>query len=403
MSILHDKQILLGISGSIAAYKTPTIARLLVKAGAKVQVVMTEAAKGFVTPLTLSTLTDREVLTSFTQEDNDNDVWNNHVSLGIWADLMLIAPASANTIAKMATAAADNLLMATYLSAKCPVFFAPAMDLDMYKHPSTITSLDKLQSFGNKMIPATRGELASGLVGQGRLAEPKDIVSFMENDILSSMPLHGKKVLITAGPTHESIDPVRFIGNHSSGKMGFEIAKAAANLGAKVFLVSGPSKEEVCHASIHRIDVVSAEDMYTACHQYFPEVSIAILSAAVADYRPKKAATEKIKKKNSTLDIILEPTKDILASLGVIKNEQFLVGFALETTNELVNALTKLKQKNLDAIVLNSLNDEGAGFSGNTNKVTFIDKEEHHIPFEMKSKSDVAIDIMNEILKKIDA
>jgi len=241
------------------------------------------------------------------------------------------------------------------------------------------------------------------LVGEGRLAEPEDIVSFMENDILSSMPLHGKKVLITAGPTYESIDPVRFIGNHSSGKMGFEIAKAAANLGAKVYLVSGPSNEIVNHDSIHRTDIVSAEQMYTACHQYFPEVSIAILTAAVADYRPKNVAAEKIKKKESTLDIELEPTKDILASLGVIKKEQFLVGFALETTNELINALAKLKQKNLDAIVLNSLNDKGAGFSGNTNKVTFIDKEERNTPFEMKPKSDVAIDIMNEILKKIDA
>ena len=277
------------------------------------------------------------------------------------------------------------------------------MDLDMYIHPSTITNLEKLQTFGNKLIPATKGELASGLVGEGRLAEPEDIVSFMENDILSSLPLHGKKVLITAGPTHESIDPVRFIGNHSSGKMGFEIAKAAANLGAKVYLVSGPSNEIANQASIHRIDVVSAEEMYKACHHYFPEVSIAILSAAVADFRPKNMATEKIKKKESALDIVLEPTKDILASLGVIKKEQFLVGFALETSNELVNALTKLKQKNLDAIVLNSLNDKGAGFSGSTNKVTFIDKDEHHIPFEMKSKSDVAIDIMNEILKKIDA
>lgn len=403
MSILSGKKILLGITAGIAAYKTANLVRLFIKSGAEVQVIMTPASKDFITPLTLSTLSRNPVHSTFYSKEEENELWNNHVELGLWADFMLIAPATANTLSKMSSGTCDNLLIATYLSAKCPVYFAPAMDLDMYKHPSTITSLDKLQSFGNKMIPATRGELASGLVGQGRLAEPKDIVSFMENDILSSMPLHGKKVLITAGPTHESIDPVRFIGNHSSGKMGFEIAKAAANLGAKVFLVSGPSKEEVCHASIHRIDVVSAEEMYTACHQYFPEVSIAILSAAVADYRPKKAATEKIKKKNSTLDIILEPTKDILASLGAIKNEQFLVGFALETTNELVNALTKLKQKNLDAIVLNSLNDEGAGFSGNTNKVTFIDKEEHHIPFEMKSKSDVAIDIMNEILKKIDA
>ena len=403
MSILSGKKILLGITAGIAAYKTANLVRLFIKSGAEVQVIMTPASKDFITPLTLSTLSKNPVHSTFYEKEEENELWNNHVDLGLWADYMLIAPATANTLSKMTNGICDNLLIATYLSAKCPVYFAPAMDLDMYKHPSTITSLDKLQSFGNKMIPVTSGELASGLVGEGRLAEPEDIVSFMENDILSSMPLHGKKVLITAGPTYESIDPVRFIGNHSSGKMGFEIAKAAANLGAKVYLVSGPSNEIVNHDSVHRTDIVSAEQMYTACHQYFPEVSIAILTAAVADYRPKNVAAEKIKKKESALDIELEPTKDILASLGVIKKEQFLVGFALETTNELINALAKLKQKNLDAIVLNSLNDKGAGFSGNTNKVTFIDKEERNTPFEMKPKSDVAIDIMNEILKKIDA
>ena len=403
MSILSGKKILLGITAGIAAYKTANLVRLFIKSGAEVQVIMTPASKDFITPLTLSTLSKNPVHSTFYEKEEENELWNNHVELGLWADYMLIAPATANTLSKMSNGICDNLLIATYLSAKCPVYFAPAMDLDMYIHPSTVTSLEKLQAFGNTLIPPTKGELASGLVGEGRLAEPKDIVSFMENDILSSTPLHGKKVLITAGPTYESIDPVRFIGNHSSGKMGFEIAKAAANLGAKVFLVTGPSNEEVNQASIQRIDVVSAEEMYTACHHYFPEVTIAILSAAVADYRPKKAATEKIKKKESSLAIVLEPTKDILASLGVIKKEQFLVGFALETTNELVNATTKLKQKNLDAIVLNSLNDKGAGFSLNTNKVTFIDKEERTIPFEMKSKSDVAIDIMNEILKKLDA
>ena len=403
MSILSGKKILLGISAGIAAYKTATLVRLLIKSGAEVQVIMTPASKDFITPLTLSTLSKNPVHSTFYDKEEENELWNNHVDLGLWADYMLIAPATANTLSKMTNGICDNLLIATYLSAKCPVYFAPAMDLDMYIHPSTVTSLEKLQAFGNTLIPATKGELASGLVGEGRLAEPKDIVSFMENDILSSMPLYGKKVLITAGPTYESIDPVRFIGNHSSGKMGFEIAKAAANLGAKVFLVTGPSNEEVNQTSIQRIDVVSAEEMYTACHHYFPDVTIAILSAAVADYRPKKAATEKIKKKESSLAIVLEPTKDILASLGVIKKEQFLVGFALETNNELVNATTKLKQKNLDAIVLNSLNDKGAGFSLNTNKVTFIDKKERTIPFEMKSKSDVAIDIMNEILKKLDA
>ena len=403
MSILSGKKILLGITAGIAAYKTANLVRLFIKSGAEVQVIMTPASKDFITPLTLSTLSKNPVHSTFYEKEEENELWNNYVELGLWADYMLIAPATANTLSKMSNGICDNLLIATYLSAKCPVYFAPAMDLDMYIHPSTVTSLEKLQAFGNTLIPPTKGELASGLVGEGRLAEPKDIVSFMENDILSSMPLHGKKVLITAGPTYESIDPVRFIGNHSSGKMGFEIAKAAANLGAKVFLVTGPSNEEVNQTSIQRIDVVSAEEMYTACHHYFPDVTLAILSAAVADYRPKKAATEKIKKKESSLAIVLEPTKDILASLGVIKKEQFLVGFALETNNELVNATTKLKQKNLDAIVLNSLNDKGAGFSLNTNKVTFIDKEERTIPFEMKSKSDVAIDIMNEILKKLDA
>ena len=403
MSILSGKKILLGITAGIAAYKTANLVRLFIKSGAEVQVIMTPASKDFITPLTLSTLSKNPVHSTFYEKEEENELWDNHVELGLWADYMLIAPATANTLSKMSNGICDNLLIATYLSAKCPVYFAPAMDLDMYIHPSTVTSLEKLQAFGNTLIPPTKGELASGLVGEGRLAEPKDIVSFMENDILSSMPLHGKKVLITAGPTYESIDPVRFIGNHSSGKMGFEIAKAAANLGAKVFLVTGPSNEEVIQTSIQRIDVVSAEEMYTACHHYFPDVTLAILSAAVADYRPKKAATEKIKKKESSLAIVLEPTKDILASLGVIKKEQFLVGFALETNNELVNATTKLKQKNLDAIVLNSLNDKGAGFSLNTNKVTFIDKEERTIPFEMKSKSDVAIDIMNEILKKLDA
>ena len=403
MSILSGKKILLGITAGIAAYKTASLVRLFIKSGAEVQVIMTPASKDFITPLTLSTLSKNPVHSTFYEKEEENELWNNHVELGLWADYMLIAPATANTLSKMSNGICDNLLIATYLSAKCPVYFAPAMDLDMYIHPSTVTSLEKLQAFGNTLIPPTKGELASGLVGEGRLAEPKDIVSFMENDILSSMPLHGKKVLITAGPTYESIDPVRFIGNHSSGKMGFEIAKAAANLGAKVFLVTGPSNEEVNQTSIQRIDVVSAEEMYTACHHYFPDVTLAILSAAVADYRPKKVATEKIKKKEQTLAIELEPTKDILASLGVIKKEQFLVGFALETNNELVNATTKLKQKNLDAIVLNSLNDKGAGFSLNTNKVTFIDKKERTIPFEMKSKSDVAIDIMNEILKKLDA
>ena len=330
-------------------------------------------------------------------------MWNNHVDLGLWADVMLIAPATANTLSKMTNGTCDNLLLATYLSAKCPVYFAPAMDLDMYIHPSTKTSLENLQSFGNILIPAASGELASGLVGEGRMAEPEDIVSFIEKDIVSKLPLRGKKVLLTAGPTYEAIDPVRFIGNHSSGKMGFEIAKAAANLGAEVILISGPSHQKVNHSFIKRLDVKSADEMYNAAHQYFNDVDIAILSAAVADYKPKNIADQKIKKKDATLQIELAPTKDILASLGAIKKQQFLVGFALETNNELENAKGKLKRKNLDAIVLNSLQDKGAGFATDTNKVTIIDKDLNEIPFKLKSKKEVAVDIINEIIKKLDA
>ena len=301
MSVLSGKKILLGITAGIAAYKTASLVRLFIKSGAEVQVIMTPASKDFITPLTLSTLSKNPVHSTFYSKEEENELWNNHVELGLWADLMLIAPATANTLSKMSSGTCDNLLIATYLSAKCPVYFAPAMDLDMYAHPSTITSLDKLQSFGNKMIPATSGELASGLVGEGRMAEPQDIMSFIENDILSTLPLKGKKVLVTAGPTYEAIDPVRFIGNHSSGKMGFEIAKAAANLGAEVFLITGPSEEKVNNTLIQRINVVTAEEMYKACHQYFPEVTIAVLSAAVADYKPKNIATDKIKKKDMSI------------------------------------------------------------------------------------------------------
>ena len=403
MSVLSGKKILLGITAGIAAYKTASLVRLFIKSGAEVQVIMTPASKDFVTPLTLSTLSKNPVHSTFYSKEEENELWNSHVELGLWADFMLIAPATANTLSKMSSGTCDNLLIATYLSAKCPVYFAPAMDLDMYAHPSTITSLDKLQSFGNKMIPATSGELASGLVGEGRMAEPQDIMSFIENDILSTLPLKGKKVLVTAGPTYEAIDPVRFIGNHSSGKMGFEIAKAAANLGAEVFLITGPSEEKVNNTLIQRINVVTAEEMYKACHHYFSKVTIAVLSAAVADYKPKKVATEKIKKKDTTLEIELAPTKDILASLGAIKQQQYLVGFALETNNEIVNALSKLESKNLDAIILNSLKDKGAGFATDTNKVTFIDHEQRQVHFELKSKTAVANDIMNEILNKIDA
>ncbi|MFT7052220.1 MAG: phosphopantothenoylcysteine decarboxylase/phosphopantothenate--cysteine ligase [Psychroserpens sp.] len=402
-SILSGKNILLGITAGIAAYKTAGLVRLFIKAGANVKVVMTPASKDFITPLTLSTLSKNPVYSSFTNEDDENAMWNNHVELGIWADVFVIAPATANTLSKMANGTSDNLLMATYLSAKCPVYFAPAMDLDMYKHQSTKNSFEKLNTFGNVMIPATSGELASGLVGEGRMAEPEDIVTFIENDILGKLPLRHKKVLITAGPTYESIDPVRFVGNHSSGKMGFEIAKAAANLGAEVILVSGPSHQTVSHSLINVIRVTSAQEMYEACHNYFKNVDIAVLSAAVADYRPKNIAAQKIKKTESTFTIELEKTKDILKSLGAIKKQQFLVGFALETNNELEHAKGKLESKNLDLIVLNSLNDIGAGFGGSTNKVTFITASHEIIAHELKSKTEVAQDLLQQILKQTHA
>ena len=403
MSVLSGKKILLGITAGIAAYKSANLVRLFIKLGAEVKVMMTPASKDFITPLTLSTLSKNPVHSSFYDTENENELWNNHVELGLWADYVVIAPATANTLSKMANGTCDNLVLATYLSAKCPVYFAPAMDLDMYKHSSTKENLQKLQSFGNVMIPATSGELASGLVGEGRMAEPEDIVAFIESDILSKLPLRGKKVLITAGPTYEAIDPVRFIGNHSSGKMGFEIAKTAANLGAEVFLVTGPTHQEVKHSFIKRIDVISAEEMYIASHEYFNEVDIAILSAAVADYKPKNIALQKIKKKDTTLSIELVPTKDILASLGKIKKQQFLVGFALETDNEIENASAKLTRKNLDMIVLNSLQDKGAGFATNTNKITIIDINLNITEFDLKSKTAVAKDIINEILQKLDA
>ncbi len=403
MSILSGKNILLGITAGIAAYKTASLVRLFIKAGANVKVVMTPASKDFVTPLTLSTLSKNPVLSSFTNDDDENDTWNNHVELGLWADFFLIAPATANTLSKMATGNSDNLLLATYLSAKCPVYFAPAMDLDMYKHKSTKASLSTLESFGNIMIPAESGELASGLVGEGRMAEPENIIKFLENHIIKGLPLYNKKILITAGPTYEAIDPVRFIGNHSSGKMGFEIAKAAANLGAEVILVSGPTHQKTDNDAIKVIPVVSANDMYEAVHAYFKNSDVAILSAAVADYKPKYVADKKIKKKDATLTLELEKTKDILASLGKIKKKQLLVGFALETNNEIENAIKKLKTKNLDLIVLNSLSDKGAGFGGNTNKVTLIDSEENITNYNLKSKAEVAQDILGEILKLIDA
>lgn len=400
MSVLSGKKILLGISGGIAAYKTASLVRLLIKAGAHVQVVMTPASKDFVTPLTLSTLSKNPVYSNFYNEEDENASWNNHVELALWADYMLIAPATANTLSKMASGTCDNLLMATYLSAKCPVYFAPAMDLDMYIHPTTKMNFDKLASFGNSIIPAESGELASGLSGEGRMAEPENIIAFLENDIENKLPLKGKKILITAGPTYEAIDPVRFIGNHSTGKMGFDIALAAANLGAEVILVSGPTHLQIKHSLINLIRVNSADEMYDACHQYFDHVNVAIAAAAVADYKPKNVASQKIKKTEATFTIELEKNKDILLSLGQIKKKQFLIGFALETENEIENAKSKIEKKNLDLIVLNSLNDKGAGFGHPTNKVTFIDKDFNIFENPLKSKELVAVDIVNLIVKK---
>ena len=403
MSVLSGKKILLGISGGIAAYKTANLVRLFIKAGAQVQVVMSPASLHFVTPLTLATLSKNPVYSTFYNEEEATGEWNNHVELGLWADLMLVAPATANTLSKMANGNCDNLLIATYLSAKCPVYFAPAMDLDMYKHPSTLDSFHKLKSFGNTIIPAENGELASGLSGEGRMAEPENIVAFLENDILEKLPLKGKKILVTAGPTFEAIDPVRFIGNHSSGKMGFDIANEAAKNGAEVILISGPTHLKTENSQVNLIRVTSAQEMYDACHQYYTDVDVAIAAAAVADYKPKNVANQKIKKNDATFTIELEKTKDILGSLGAIKKNQFLIGFALETENEIEHAKLKIQKKNLDLIVLNSLNDKGAGFGKPTNKVTFIDKNFQIEPMDLKSKEAVALDIINKIIQHYDA
>ncbi|AVM55035.1 bifunctional phosphopantothenoylcysteine decarboxylase/phosphopantothenate--cysteine ligase CoaBC [Capnocytophaga sp. oral taxon 864] len=385
--------IVLGITAGIAAYKTPQLVRLLTKKEHNVKVILTENAKEFVTPLTLSTVSKNPVLTNFSSPEGN---WHSHVELALWADAMLIAPATANTIAKMAHGVCDNLLLATYFSAKAPVFIAPAMDLDMYAHPTVTENLIKLKSFGNHIIPATYGELASGLVGQGRMAEPEDIVLFLENALTENLPFKGKKILITTGPTYEAIDPVRFIGNFSSGKMGIALANEAVRQGAEVHLILGPSTEKNIHSQIQLHRVVSAQQMYEATISEFPPCDIAILAAAVADYTPETVAPEKIKKKGGNLSLTLVPTVDILASLGKIKTTQTLIGFALETENEVANAQTKLEKKNLDAIVLNSLRDTGAGFGTDTNKVTFITKETQN-SFPLKSKEEVAKDILTQI------
>ncbi|EAR15850.1 MULTISPECIES: bifunctional phosphopantothenoylcysteine decarboxylase/phosphopantothenate--cysteine ligase CoaBC [Robiginitalea] len=399
--MLASKRILLGITGGIAAYKTTFLTRLLIKAGAEVRIVMTESAGHFVSPLTLATLSRHEVLTDFVREEDGATDWNNHVELALWADLMLIAPATANTLSKMASGTCDNLLMACYLSAKCPVFFAPAMDLDMYKHPTTRTSLEKLEAFGNTMIPATSGELASGLEGEGRMAEPEEIVRHLEESLLARLPWRGKHVLITAGPTFEPIDPVRFIGNHSSGKMGFELARAAASWGARVTLVSGPSQEQANHPLITCLRVQTASDMLEAAQSHFSDADVVIGAAAVSDYRPAETQEQKIKKTAETLRLDLVKNPDIIQTLASGKQGQFVVGFALETENEEENAREKLRRKQLDAIVLNSLRDPGAGFGGDRNKVSFIDKNSGIKSFELKSKADVARDILREIDARI--
>src|SRR6185312_10442700 len=372
--MLQGKNITLGICGSIAAYKSALLVRLLVKEGANVQVVMTPDATNFITPLTLSTLSKKPVLIDYFTPENGE--WNNHVELGLWADLVIIAPASANTIAKMANGLCDNLLTAVYLSARCEVYFAPAMDLDMWKHAATQANISRLQSFGNILIPPTSGELASGLQGEGRMAEPEEIAAFLSSGLKKKLPLDGQKILVTAGPTYEHIDPVRFIGNHSSGKMGFAIADNLARLGADVTLVTGPTAQVSKQPAVKRVDVFSAGEMLEACLLYFKDSAACIMSAAVADYAPAKVSLQKIKK-----------TADILSTLGAQKKDgQILAGFALETDDEEKNAIKKLQMKNLDFIVLNSLNDTGAGFKGDTNKITIIEKDLQKTVYALKSK-----------------
>ena len=401
MSILNGKNILLGISGGIAAYKSPFLVRLLIKNGANVQVLMTPSSKDFVTPLTLSTLSKRPVIADFFNKDNQNELWNNHVDLALWADYFIIAPATANTLSKMASARADNLLIATYLSSKCPVFFAPAMDLDMHKNKANKLNINKLIDFGNLHIPVNSGFLASGLHGEGRMQEPNEIIEFVSSSILKQKKLYGKKILITAGPTYESIDAVRFIGNFSSGKMGFSLAITAANLGAEVFLVTGPTSLNIENNIIKIFNVTSADEMFKKTSELFSDMDIAIFSAAVSDYKPKKAVKNKIKKEdNSNLNIELVSNIDILKHVGGIKKKnQLLIGFALESENEIDNAINKLKKKNLDAIVLNSLNDHGAGFNHDTNKITFINNKSEIVKFKLKSKREASKDIFNEIIK----
>lgn len=392
--MLKGKKILLGVTGSIAAYKSALLIRLLINAGAEVKVIMTTAAKDFISPLTLGTLSKNKVLSDIFNESE----WANHVSLGRWADIILVAPLSCNTLSKMAHGACDNLLLSVYLSATCPVMLAPAMDEDMWKHPATKENLDAVQRFGNTVLPVENGELASGLFGPGRMAEPATIIEQLEFFFAKNNSLKGKTILITAGPTYEPLDPVRFIGNYSSGKMGMALAKEARDRGAKVLLITGPTAEAI-PSGVDVTHVRTAEQMYMACLEIFPAADIAIMCAAVADYMPVINEKEKIKKHTDTLTLELKKTKDILKALGEIKNEnQVLVGFALETNNEKENALKKLKGKNADFIVLNSLMDEGAGFGGSKNKITIFDKEGNAFPFSLKPKQAIAADILNSII-----
>ncbi len=395
-NMLTGKKIIIGVTGSIAVYKTANLIRLLVKQGAEIKVVMTPLAKEFITPLTLATLAKSPILVDFFDPTNGN--WNSHVSLGLWADAYLIAPATANTIGKMANGVADNLLLTTYFSAKCPVVVAPAMDLDMYAHPATQKNLEILRSYGNHIIEPSSGELASGLDGKGRMEEPEKIVDFLNNLFEEKNTLTGKTVLITAGPTYEKIDPVRFIGNYSSGKMGFALAKTCAERGAKVILIAGPVDLKIEHSNITRIDVESAEDMYEQAKKYFPKADIGILSAAVADFTPIKKADQKLKKKDAGFTLELTQTKDIAAELGKLKTgKQLLVGFALETNDEEKNAQEKLIKKNFDFIVLNSLNDKGSGFKHDTNKITILSKKGEKKAFSLKDKKLVANDIIDMV------
>ena len=398
MNLLSGKKILLGISGGIAAYKTPLIVRELIKQGAQVRVVITPAAKDFVTPLTLATLSKNPVLSTFIATDLDNPVWNDHVELGLWADVFLIAPATSNTLSAMAQGQCNNLLLAVYLSAKCPIFIAPAMDLDMYAHPSNQKNILTLRSYGNKILPVDEGQLASGLEGKGRMLEPHEIIENIITFFNPKLSLKGRRVLITAGPTHEAIDPVRFIGNYSSGKMGFALAKVAAKLGAEVILISGPSEEKINHPSISLLNVTSADMMFEEIKKYYKSVDIAIASAAVSDFKPKNYINQKIKKTQKPQFLELTPTKDILAYMGKNKKNQCLIGFALETENELENAKHKLKKKNLDGIVLNSMQDDGAGFSGATNKIKFIRNNNTVEAFPLQSKLECAHRIFEQIL-----